>query len=91
METLRLFLNSLAKCDQIDFAHRCGTSLSYLRKAISLGQRISETLALRIELVSGASVTVEDLRPDVPWHVIRGRPTRTCSTDPVQRASTEVA
>lgn len=89
---INAFLNSLpGLAERMSFARECGCSLTHLRFIGYGAKRCGEGLAIRIEQKSAGTVTVEELRPDVPWHVIRGRPPRTCSTDPVQRASTEVA
>ncbi len=74
MDTLRTFLNSKSLNDQGEFARKCGTSIGYLRKAISIGQRLSEALAMAIERHSNGAVTVEELRPDLMehWAYIRG-------------------
>lgn len=69
---LRTYLNSLSLSEQVDFARRCKTSLGYLRKALSAGQKLGESLCINIERESGASVTCEDLRPDVDWGYLRG-------------------
>ncbi len=71
MEKLRTYLNSLHPDDQMAFAIICGPSLNYLRKAISRGQQLGPELAIAIQAQSDGAVTVEDLRPDVPWHVLR--------------------
>jgi len=54
------------------FAGRCGTSVGYLSLVISGHRAAGETLALRIERESAGAVRVEELRPDVPWEVVRG-------------------
>lgn len=72
METLRTYLNSLSSQDQSVFCDRCKTSVGYLRKAISVGQKIGESLAIVIERESGGAVRCEDLRPDVDWAYLRG-------------------
>lgn len=68
---LRIYLNSLSIDQQKDFAQRCGTSLGYLRKAISVGQHFDARLAVAVERESVGAVTVEELRPDVDWSVLR--------------------
>lgn len=65
MDTLRTYLNSLTTEDQHDFAARCNTSLSYLRKAISTEQQLGEQLALNIERESGGAVPLPTIRPDL--------------------------
>ena len=71
MDTLLRYLNSLCVSEQSDFATRCGTSVGYLRKAISSGQRIGERIVINIERESGGAVRCEDLRPDVDWAYLR--------------------
>lgn len=73
METLREYLNSLDTSEQEDFASRCETSLSYLRKAISVRQNIGERLVIAIERESGGAVRCEHLRPDVDWKYLSKR------------------
>ena len=72
METLRTYLNSLSTIDQIDFCSRCKTTVSYLRKAMSIGQRLGESLCIDIERESRGVVRCEALRPDVDWAYLRG-------------------
>ena len=71
MDRLRAYLNSLAADAQRDFAARCGTTLGYLRKAISAGQQLGESLCINIDCESGGVVCCEDLRPDVNWAHLR--------------------
>lgn len=68
---------SMAVSDRRAFARRCSASYNYLN-LFAFGQklRIGESIAIAIERESGGRVTVEDLRPDVDWAVIRGRPAR---------------
>lgn len=72
MKALRKYLNGLSPAEQIAFAKRCGTSVGYLRKAISAQQRIGESLAISIERESDGVVRCEQVRPDVDWKFIRG-------------------
>lgn len=37
-------------------------------------RRPSAELSIHIEQATDGNVTVEQLRPDVPWHIIRGKP-----------------
>lgn len=67
MENLRAFLNSLTPDDQAAFADRAGTTVGFLRKAISINQTLGEGLCIRLELASQGQVTADALRPDVPW------------------------
>lgn len=72
MLILRQFLNSLPSDQQSAFAIRCGTSLGYLRKALSIRQKISAETCILIEEHSQGQVCCEALRPDINWAVIRG-------------------
>lgn len=72
MEKLLDYLNSIPVEDQRAFCLRCETSVGYLRKAISLDQKMGESLCIRIERESRRKVTCEDLRPDVDWAYLRG-------------------
>lgn len=74
MEHLRLYLNSLPPADQVAFAARCGTTVGYLRKALSVGQTLREGLCIKLEQESAGRVTLEGLRPDVDWAYLRKRP-----------------
>lgn len=65
MSALLDFLNSMDPAARAAFAQRCGTSLGYLRKAISTKQRLGECLALAIERESAGAVSVVALRPDL--------------------------
>ena len=74
MNALRQYLNALNPRDQQALAASAGTSIGYLRKAISVGQPLSEGLCIRIERATEGRVTVEELRPDLAehWAYIRG-------------------
>lgn len=76
MEKLRAYLNGLTPDDQSAFAKRCGTSIGYLRKAISKGQKLGESTVIAIDRESGGGVPCESLRPDVDWAYLRGRAVR---------------
>ena len=57
------------------FAARCGASFSTLNQAAH-GRVLSPEIAIAIERETFGAVCVEDLRPDLPWHVVRSRPAR---------------
>ena len=65
MKTLRNYLSTLTPESQAAFAKRSGTSIGYLRKAMSKGQRFDGALARRLDEESGGAVDREDLRPDI--------------------------
>ena len=69
-------MNSLSTDEQANFAKRAETSIGFLRKAISVKQKLGEGICIRIEAATNGKVRAEDLRPDVPWHVIRGKPSK---------------
>lgn len=60
---LRAYLNLLSQDEQAAFAARIGSSIGYLRKAISIGQELGPDLALAIERETNGAVTVAELRP----------------------------
>ncbi len=64
MEKLRSYLNALSIAMQREFANKCGTSIEYLRKAISAKQKLGEALSVQIEINSQGKVTRQDLHPN---------------------------
>ena len=74
MEKLLAYLNSLQKAPRQRFVEGCNTSEAYLRKAISKGQRLGESLCIKVDRESGGAVRCEDLRPDVDWAYLRDAP-----------------
>jgi DNA-binding transcriptional regulator YdaS (Cro superfamily) len=66
------YLKSLPKADRHAFAAECGTTLGHLQNAAYGYKPFSAELAIRVEAASHGLVKAEGLRPDVPWHVIRG-------------------
>lgn len=72
MNKLLRYLNALPPAQQADFAKRCGTTVGYLRKAISIGQALREALCINIERESAEAVLCDDLRTDVDWSYLRG-------------------
>lgn len=65
MEELRDYLATMEPDDQAAYAKRAGTTIGYLRKAISKGQRFDGALVRRLFEESGGAVTREGLRPDI--------------------------
>jgi hypothetical protein len=65
METLRAYLSTLTPDQQAEYAIRAGTTIGYLRKALSKGQRFDGALARRLDEESGGGVSRHDLRSDV--------------------------
>lgn len=69
MDKLIEYLKTLSVSEQHDFADRCSTTVSYLRKACSKGQKFGPLLCTSIETESGGQVTRQDLLPD-SWEKI---------------------
>ena len=67
MRKLLAYLNNLPSHEQSSFAERCGTSVGYIRKAISTGQKLGEGLVTSIEKESRGEVLCDGLREDVSW------------------------
>lgn len=73
MQKLLDYLNGLEPAERDAFAMRCETTMGYLRKAISVGQKIGAEICIRIERESDGAVQCEHIRPDVDWLAIRNR------------------
>lgn len=80
MDELIKFLNAMDPDEREAFATRCRTTVGYLRKARSKGQLLGEALCMRIERESGRRLRVEQLRPDVPWEVVRATQACPCGS-----------
>lgn len=65
MDTLRTYLATMAPAQQAEYAERAGTTIGYLRKALSKRQRFDGALARRLDEESGGAVSRYELRPDV--------------------------
>lgn len=65
MDTLRTYLTTLTPDAQAAYAVRAGTTIGYLRKALSKKQRFDGALARRLDEESFGAVSRYDLRPDV--------------------------
>jgi len=63
MEELRIYLNALSLDEQRSFALRCGTSIGYLRKALSKNHELGPALCVLIEEASCGVVTRKNLHP----------------------------
>lgn len=63
MEKLKIFLNSLTLVEQRNFAEKCGTTLAYLRKAISKKSVLGTEICVAIERESKGEVTRKHLVP----------------------------
>jgi len=65
METLRAYLATLTPDAQAAYARRAGTTIGYLRKALSTKPRLDGALVRRLDEESGGAVSRSDLRPDI--------------------------
>lgn len=65
MKNLRAYLTTLTPPEQADYATRAGTTIGYLRKALSKGQKFDGALARRLDEESGGAVARAILRPDI--------------------------
>jgi DNA-binding transcriptional regulator YdaS (Cro superfamily) len=69
MSKLLSYLNGLPKDERARYISACGTSESYLRKAMSIGQQLGSELCVKLEVHSQRAVTRKDLRPS-DWQSI---------------------
>jgi DNA-binding transcriptional regulator YdaS (Cro superfamily) len=76
VQKLRQYVNSLSPRARESFARRCGTTIEYLRKAISIGSTFSAKLTISIERESGGVVRCEDVDPSADWAFLRETPVR---------------
>lgn len=65
VEKLRVFLNSMPTKEQEEYAKKCGTTIGYLRKALSVGTKLDGALARRLDVESSGKVPKESVRPDI--------------------------
>lgn len=65
MDTLRTYLNSLPPAEQAAFACRAGTTIGYLRKALSVQPKLDGALVKQLWEESRGTVLRSDLRPDI--------------------------
>jgi DNA-binding transcriptional regulator YdaS (Cro superfamily) len=71
MDKLLAYLNALSKDDRAAFVKACATTEGYLRKAVSVRQRLGTKLCIALERESHGAVACEDLVPDADWAYIR--------------------
>jgi len=65
MPSLRDYLNALPFDEQCDYARRAGTTINYLRKALSTGQKFGGVIARGLDEASHGVVSRHSLRPDI--------------------------
>lgn len=74
MEKLRLLLNSLPSQEQDAYAKASGTTVAYLRKAISTKAEFKAGLCIALVREAqriGKDLTHEDLIPAADWESVR--------------------
>jgi DNA-binding transcriptional regulator YdaS (Cro superfamily) len=64
MDKLLKYINSLPPDAREKFAAACGTTVGYLRKAVSRRQVLGNPLSFAIETASEGQVTRKDLHPE---------------------------
>lgn len=65
MDTLRTYLATMPPAEQAAYAVRAGTTIGYLRKALSKGQRFDGGLVRQLHIESDGAVSLTELRPDI--------------------------
>lgn len=65
MDTLRSYLATMPPAEQAAYAVRAGTTIGYLRKALSKGQRFDGGLVRQLHIESDGAVSLTELRPDI--------------------------
>ncbi len=65
MDTLRSYLATMPPAEQAAYAVRAGTTIGYLRKALSKGQRFDGGLVRQLHIESDGVVSLTELRPDI--------------------------
>lgn len=63
MKELLAFINGMSAAERRKFEADIKTSIAYLRKAISKGQKFGPALSVAIEVASGGEVTRKHLHP----------------------------
>jgi len=65
MHSLRQYLTTLTPPQRAEYARRAGTTLRYLTKALSAGDRFGGVVSRRLDEASGGAVSKHELRPDI--------------------------
>jgi len=65
LERLRLYINSMDEDKRKAFEAQLGTTINYLRNAISVKKRFGGELCVKIDQVTNGSVKRHWLRPDI--------------------------
>jgi len=64
MEALKIFMAGLSPKEKVAFAEQCGTTLNYLRKAMSTKSVFGPEICVLIETHSGGVVSRKSLNPE---------------------------
>ncbi|CAR54910.1 hypothetical protein NP88_2261 [Burkholderia cepacia] len=79
MDKLKSLLRQMTREEQAQFCFACGTTLGYMRKALSVGAIFGPALCVSIERESKGLVTRRDLHPndwqDI-WPELADQPTQ---------------
>ncbi|MCL6559031.1 MAG: helix-turn-helix domain-containing protein [Firmicutes bacterium] len=67
MKKITEYINKLSPKEQALFAERCGTTINYLRKAVSTRQTLSAKLSVALEQESKGFITRQYLHPHTYW------------------------
>jgi len=65
MNVLHQYLMSMPLPEREAYARRAGTTLNYLKKALSVGHQFNGVTARRLDEASGGAVSRHELRPDI--------------------------
>ncbi len=87
MDKLKSLLRQMTLEEQAQFCFACGTTLGYMRKALSVGAIFRPALCVSIEQESKGLVTRRDLHPDDwqdIWPELVDTSARTDASDDVQ-------
>jgi DNA-binding transcriptional regulator YdaS (Cro superfamily) len=71
MHEILEYLRGLALEERTGFAERCGTSVGYLRKAVSAKQQLGIEMCIRLDRESGGALRCERLYPSLDWDYLR--------------------
>lgn len=64
MKELIAYINGLSAEERTAFELACRTTIGYIRKAVSVNQKLGAEICVSIEQASNGAVTRKDLRPD---------------------------
>ena len=82
MKKLTKYINSLSEPERKKFARRCGTTINYLRKAVSSRQELGAQISVCIERETGGEIDRRYLHPKKYWLIWPELPRRKRVADP---------